>query len=138
MSMLSEQVNKIRKVAKCVYLATDKEVADDIASTLNQAADTIEALSVKLAAANMEQSDRYYGGGWVACEDRLPEFGKRYLVTALWRDEGFTKYSVYDAVYGSNGLWHTHNYNPVSYKVLAWKSLPEPYRPNAQNKMNSE
>lgn len=50
MSMLSEQVNKIRKVAKCVYLATDKEAADDIASTLNQAADTIEALSAKLAA----------------------------------------------------------------------------------------
>lgn len=60
MSMLSEQVNKIRKVAKCVYLATDKEVADNIADTLNQDADTIEALSTKASAENMERSDRYY------------------------------------------------------------------------------
>lgn len=60
MSMLSEQTNKIRKVSKCVYLAADKEVAGDISSTLNQAADTIEALSAKMQAANMERSDRYY------------------------------------------------------------------------------
>lgn len=35
MSMISERVNKIRKVAKRVYLFTDKEVADDISRTLN-------------------------------------------------------------------------------------------------------
>ena len=61
MSMISKQVKKIRKVAKCVYLAADKEVADDIANTLNQAADTIEALSAKLQAAKMDRSSAYYG-----------------------------------------------------------------------------
>lgn len=72
MSMISEQVNKIRKVAKRVYLTTDKEVADDISSTLNQAADTIESLSAKLATVN--------GGGWIACEDRLPDTRNNILI----------------------------------------------------------
>lgn len=63
MSMIEQQLKEIRKATKSIYLSADKEVADDIASILKQAADTIEALSAKLAAANMERSDRYYGGG---------------------------------------------------------------------------
>lgn len=60
MSMLSEQVNQLKEEVK--WLEKDQEKR--LASILYQAADTIEALSAKLDAANMERSDRYYGGGW--------------------------------------------------------------------------
>ena len=68
-----------------------------------------------------------YNGGWIACSERLPEAGKRYLVSAIWKDKDFEKSDVYDAVYGSDGLWHSYNYEPVSYKVIAWQPLPEPF-----------
>ena len=65
---------------------------------------------------------------WIPCSERLPEEGKRYLVSAIWKDKDFEKSAVYDAVYGSDGLWHSYNYEPVSYKVIAWQPLPEPYK----------
>lgn len=121
MSMLSEQINKIRKVAKCVYLSTDKEVADDIASTLNQAADTIEALSAKLQAANMERSDRYYGGGWIACENRLPNKDDTVLI-----DAGIGYFEI--ATYSGDGkTFYTEECGSSS--PIAWQYLPEPYHP---------
>lgn len=123
MSMLSEQVNKIRKVAKCVYLATDKEVADDIARTLKQAADTIETLSAKLAAANMERSDKYYGGGWIACNDRLPEESGDYLITD---EDGNSTCAYYNkSVKGWCGIEE----GCIAFYPVAWQPLPEPYRP---------
>lgn len=126
MSMISEQVNKIRKVAKCVYLATDKEVAGDISSTLNQAADTIEALSAKLAVANMEN-----GGGWISCEDRLPPQPKEnpifegkplelYLVSVKNTDYAFRAFW--------NGKFFADGFSKLQ-NVEAWQPLPEPYRP---------
>ena len=69
-----------------------------------------------------------YKGGWIPCSERLPEAGKRYLVSAIWKDKDFEKSAVYDAVYGSDGLWHSYNYEPVSYKIIAWKPLPEPFK----------
>ena len=139
MSMISEQVKKIRKVAKCVYLSTEKEVADDIASTLNQAADTIEALSAKLAAANMERSDRYYGGGWIACEDRLPEdmedvliFFKAAIDGGTHDGEEILSFGIgYYLKYNREWVFFTSKHiKDYPQKVLEWQPLPEqPYRP---------
>lgn len=66
---------------------------------------------------------------WIPVKEKLPEVAGRYLVTALWEDGGWRKYSVYDASYGSDGIWHTANYVPAPYRVVAWMPLPEPYRP---------
>lgn len=115
MSMISEQINKIRKVAKCVYLAADKEVADDIASTLNQAADTIETLFEKLQSVNMEN-----GGGWIACEDRLPEEGKEVLV--------YLKQGRMTVAARIGKEWVRPDETRTAI-VVAWRKLPSPYRP---------
>ena len=69
-----------------------------------------------------------YNNGWIPCSERLPEPGKRYLVTAVWKDGDFKKHSVYDAVYGKDGLWHTYNYERVSYEVIAWQPLPPAFK----------
>lgn len=67
MSMISEQVKEIKA---CAYA---HEASGDAiyrtASILYQAADTIETLSEKLATANMERSDRYYGGAKIKLSD---------------------------------------------------------------------
>lgn len=67
MSMISEQVKELRKLEKDYsktgfgFYRTDK--------VLRQAANTIEALSAKLQAENMERTEDC--GGWIACEDGL-------------------------------------------------------------------
>lgn len=61
MSMISEQVKKLRIAA--VYKEHSLKIL------LEQAVDTIEVLSAKLAVANMERSDRYYGGGKIKLSD---------------------------------------------------------------------
>lgn len=65
---------------------------------------------------------------WISVDERLPKPSKRCLVSAIWEGEGYTKESIYDAVYGSDGLWHSHGYEPVPYRVTAWRPLPEPYK----------
>ncbi len=57
MSMISELVKELRKYSDlCLQYCNEKRAKE----LLKEAADTIEALSAKLAAANMERSDRYY------------------------------------------------------------------------------
>lgn len=80
----------------------------------------------------VRQTAAEYNNGWIPCSERLPEPGKRYLVSCVWKDEDYKRPAVYDAVFGGDGLWHTHNYEPVSYEVIAWQPLPEPYNPKGE------
>lgn len=65
--------------------------------------------------------------GWIPCGEMLPDEHKRVLVTVDWEEQGFKNRSVYDAVYGSDGLWHGRGYEPLNCKVVAWMPLPEAY-----------
>ncbi len=123
---ISEQVKELRDISA----SFDRGIPNPICQTLNEAADTIEALSAKLA--DMERPAEVCGGGWIYCGDgkNLPEPGRRYRVTALWKDGDFETRSVYDLVYGTDGLWHGESYVPVSFEVVAWKPLEEPYKEN--------
>lgn len=56
--MISEQVKELRIVSE-TYRQIGKELS---AEYLSKAADTMEALSAKLQAANMKRSEIYYGG----------------------------------------------------------------------------
>lgn len=71
MSMISEQVKELRIAA--VY----KE--HSLKMLLEQAADTIESLSTKLQAANMEGIESSYGTGWISA-NRPPKSNKDVLV----------------------------------------------------------
>lgn len=138
MSMISEQVKELR------IAAAYKEHSLKI--LLEQAADTIEALSAKVAVANMGQSDRYYNGGWISCKERLPEehesMFSKFKGTNKWNDAMFEKIS--DEVNVTvefedgkrktmtlqtcDGKWRT-DMRIVKFKVIAWQPLPEPCRP---------
>lgn len=130
MSMLSEQIEEIKA---CAYA---HEASGDAiyrtALTLYQAADTIEALSAKLAAANMERSEAYFGGGWIACEDRLPEEPFGCLVTVIDTNpmtlEDFENILPYHVGYDGN-RWNNSDGEQIPFDVVAWQPLPEPYHP---------
>lgn len=118
MSMISVLTEKLRE------LENDPEIdcygIRELNNICAQAADTIEALSAKLAAANMERSDRYYSGGWIACEDRLPEEGKEVLV--------YLKQGRMTVAARIGKEWVRPDETRTAI-VVSWRELPEPYCP---------
>ncbi len=140
MSMISEQVKELRIAA--VYKEHSLKIL------LEQAADTIEALSAKLAAANMERPDRYYGGGWIACKDRTPDKQELYIIHVITgTGEDYVGTWIYQQgvhlsgrqtyIDDKQGYWASpYSGEPVNeyltQNVIAWQPLPEPYRPQPQ------
>ena len=174
MSMIEKQVKSIREVAK----SHRPYVPSVITEALTEAANTIEALSAKLAAANeelerwhtdkinekiknpfawtstlcchkcdhkdeyieeleaanMERSDRYYGGGWIY--DRAPtkeECGRwrgKFLVT-VYANEPTVMYMEYEytEIRGKEvSRWIWCDKVNIPWEVIAWRKFPEPYR----------
>lgn len=119
MSMISEQIKELRRAGDA-RIYTGEICIPEMSNLFNQAADTIEALSAKLAAANMERSDRYYGGWWISCEDRLPEDFEVVLA--------FTEEKQIVTVARDGEDWVLYNQGIIKEKILAWQPLPEPYR----------
>ena len=75
MSLISKQIDELRAYAK------DRK--GELAKLINDAADTIEVLSAKLHASNMERSSQHYNDGWIPCSERLPEEYSNYLITVV-------------------------------------------------------
>lgn len=121
MNIISEQVKELRELAEDCKCENDK---DDIVRVLQVAADIIEELSAKLATTNMERSNAYYGCGWIACSERLPEKNGTFLIQTQ-------NNNIYTAFYGYNttctyrAFWS--GYMKVE-NVLAWQPLPKPYQ----------
>lgn len=137
MSMLSEQVKELRKYSEfCLQYGNERRAKE----LMRQAADTIEALSAKLQEANMEN-----GGGWIACEDRLPDKIGKYIIHVITgTGEDYVGMWLYERghhlsgrqywIDDKQGYWASP-YNgdpinePLSKNVIAWQPLPEPYLP---------
>lgn len=174
MSMLSEQVKYLRNF----------ECFGTVKRAMGEAADTIEALSAKLSAANMERSEnwhrlhkiigeleweadkannsilefagskgdyydgkedgirlaieiikpltenteRYYGGGWILVKDRFPAKDGIYYVTYSIKNGRKVEINTGIFIFESaQNEFPTHE----TIKVLAWYPLPTPpYHPN--------
>lgn len=134
MSMLSHQIEQLKDLRYRMG-TSDKHSPTDW-TLINGAIDTIESLSAKLSAANMGQSERYYGGGWIACEDRLPEDNREVLITAKSKINGDLDIAISqyaDAVFGGQKLGFKEWYEPWryfhnDYDVVAWCELLKPYQ----------
>lgn len=130
MSMINEQVKSLRDVAGAYK-------HNGLSLILREAADTIETLSAKLAAENMERSDKYYGCGWILVKDRLPtkeecgNYRGHFLVT-VYAPELKTLYMEYEytTIRGKEvGRWTWYDRVNIPWEVIAWRKFPEPYRP---------
>ena len=119
MSMTSKQIDELRAYAK------DRK--GELAKLINDAADSIEMLSAKLHASQMERSSQYYHGGWIPCSERLPKDEQNVLVTYKTTDK------IHPCQYhddGSRNPWYSYIDQCRAHMnvVLAWMPLPEPYR----------
>lgn len=126
---ISEQVKELRELAddmgKYVGLRPKPII-------LRQAADTIEALSTKLQAANMERSTEDCGG-WIYCGDgnNLPKEPFGCVVTAIDTEPttmaNFETILPYQVGY-SGGTWNNSDGEAIPFEVIAWMPAPkEPY-----------
>ena len=70
MSMITEQVERMRRLADEMEKSTFVHEAIHFIAikVLREAADTIEQLSSKVYASNMERSSAYYNGGMDKCK----------------------------------------------------------------------
>lgn len=146
MSMTTELVEKLRHYAEEYKNPPYGREIVGTEELLTQAADTIEELSEKVARQNMERSSQYYGGGWIPCDEHMPEehdsmFAK-FKGTEKWIVGMFEKISddVNATVEYENGVkkvktlhtcdgkWKTGN-SLLEFKVIAWRPLPTVYEP---------
>ncbi|WP_283682706.1 DUF551 domain-containing protein [Parablautia sp. Marseille-Q6255] len=64
---------------------------------------------------------------WIPVSERLPEPYETVLVSAKMKND--TEYFVYEAIKTSSMWLLAGVVNSIDYEVVAWKPLPEPYRP---------
>lgn len=153
MSMISEQINGLRKLAKTLEEGGWNVDVLQLVNELRCSADTIEELSAKLASANMERSTAYYNDGWIPCSERLP---KNYeTVNITWANRNPVSYYAHikDKPYTGTaiyfyGKWYWYSCVCEDYlkdcgdstedrmdkdiEVLAWQPLPKPYQPKGE------
>ena len=109
MSMIEQQVKELRNVSSWY-----KDRNSYLLEILSQAADTIEALSAKLAAANMERSERYYD----VRKELVEQHNKAFELIKKMPLEG-------------NEVWHGYVGGVMQTLGYLIDSMdkPEPYRP---------
>lgn len=115
---ISEQVKELREVAKNL----SEWEYNRFYNVIDRAADTIEALSAKLA--DMERSAEDCGGGWIYCGDgkNLPEIERDILISTRSLDV----HKGYRA--NTEGYFYAEGEGYILYEnVLAWMQQPEPY-----------
>lgn len=124
MSTISQLVKELRD------LENDPEIdcygINELNNVCARAADTIEALSAKLQAVNMEN-----GGGWIYCGDgkNLPKEKEWYMTTCVvGNGSPFSQELYFDGAKFDTEEIEAEYYYTLC-KVLAWQPLPEPYRP---------
>lgn len=125
MSMITEQIKRLREKAE-IFKESGCAV-DGIVWEFHEAADTIEELSTKLQAANMERSSQFYHGGWVPCEECLPEENDVVLVQSSRRMTNEEHDFITIARYENTHFWSRFGWNPYA-NIIAWRPLPEEYR----------
>lgn len=116
---INEQVKELREFVKHFWITESRDY--DVKEKINQATDTIEYLSAKLA--DMERLKINYDN-WIYCknEKNLPKKNDLYLVTLKNKEDGF---------YINETLHYIDGWDMVAieeeFEVIAWQPLPEPY-----------
>lgn len=119
---ISEQVKELKWYASYQECEKTQEL-------MYNAADTIESLSAKLQAANMERSAEDCGGGWIPCKERLPEEKINPVTDDFYEYEvTFKQGDVIDIRHYKFGRGHWRNYGMLYDDcVIAWREHLKPY-----------
>ncbi len=128
MSMILEQIKRLRQKAE--LFRKSGCATDGIVKEFEDAADTIEELSKKLHNSQMERSTQYYNGGWILCDERLPEepFGCLVTIIDSVPSTGEDFENLLPCPVGYDGeQWNDADGEEIPFDVIAWMPLPEPY-----------
>lgn len=130
---VSEQVKELRAIANNLSIGHNMPISLAV-ERFREAADTIEALSAKLA--DMERSEEDCGGGWIIASECMPEEHKcidpetgYYGQSDNVLCSAYNEYEMRDEIwidYTIDGEWQTHEW--YEGEKLAWMPLPSPYR----------
>ena len=71
--------------------------------------------------------------GWVPVEERLPEYGKKVL--AYGKSGKIDIASLYSR---DKHMWLVGSMCSVAFDIVAWRTLPEPYRSERSNEHDGE
>ena len=74
---------------------------------------------------------KHMNDGWIPVDERLPENNKLVLVWARSTARGADEWSLgsYDNGFWALGSWGGSLVFPSQLEAVAWRPLPEPYRP---------
>lgn len=127
MSMIQKQIEDLEMLKKCI----EWDNPLDYQIILDDAIDTIKTLSEKLADQNLVRGNQYYNGGWIPCDERLPEENKEVIVCSVGMStikEDDDEYNYIDIGWYSDG-WKTEcDGVNMNIEVIAWQPLPERYK----------
>lgn len=76
---------------------------------------------------------KHMNDGWIPVEERLPEYGKKVL--AYGKSGEIDIASLYSR---DKHMWLVGSMCSVAFDIIAWRTLPEPYRPERRDKHDRE
>lgn len=116
---ISEQVKELRDGSDVYKVGGFPEVS----KLLKNAADTIESLSAKLQAANMERSVEDCGGGWIECESgKLPD---KEVICCDVCGEIIIGY-IHETYESEQTGFSAENGHKYMYNCVKWMEKPKP------------
>ena len=72
---------------------------------------------------------KHMNDGWIPVEERLPEYGKKVL--AYGKSGEIDIASLYSR---DKHMWLVGSMCSVAFDIIAWRTLPAPYRPERSEK----
>lgn len=82
----------------------------------------------------MEILENHMNDGWIPVEERLPEEAGTYIINALDRKRNIVTFAKWRSTYKQFDMTGARAY----WKVIAWKPLPDPYRPERRDNHGEE
>lgn len=147
MSMTTELIDRLRQHADLL-----KEMGFDpdgmVMNDYKEAADTIQLLSEKLHASQMERSSQYYNDGWIPVSERLPEDLEPVNITWVNHKPEPYYHDIKDKPFTATGIhyknqWYWYSTTCAYYlgeygrnefdliddaiEIVAWQPLPQPH-----------
>lgn len=92
-------------------------------------------IKIKDAIEIVKQEAEQYNNGWIPCSYRLPEEAFGCLVTVIDCNPvtltEFENILPYVVGYDGDG-WNDADGETIPFEVIAWKPLPQPYKPKGE------
>ena len=77
---------------------------------------------------------KHMNDGWIPVEERLPEEAGTYIINALTGERNIVTFAKWQNRYKRFDMTGARTY----WKIIAWRPLPEPYKPERSDNHDGE